>query len=152
MAKSQETFNKKEKEKKRAKKREDKAAKKEYRKANSPGGGLENMIAYVDEYGNFSSTPPDPSKKERINADQIEVSIPKREHVEEDPNRRGIVTFFDEGKGYGFIRDSETQESIFTHVKSHIDQIRENNQVTFEVAQGPKGLNAVNVRLATNNG
>jgi hypothetical protein len=59
MAKSQITFNKKENEKKRLKKRLEKEKKREARKANAPGGGFENMIAYVDENGNLTDTPPD---------------------------------------------------------------------------------------------
>ena len=66
MAKSQETFSKKEKEKARLKKRQDKQFKREENKANPKKSGLQDMIAYVDEYGNLSSTPPDPSKKRVI--------------------------------------------------------------------------------------
>ena len=65
MAKSQETFSKKEKEKKRIKKRQDKLVKKDERKANSSGGDLDSMMAYVDEYGNITDTPPDPTKKKK---------------------------------------------------------------------------------------
>ena len=63
MAKSQESINKKEKETKRFKKQKDKQLKSEERKKNSQGGGLDNMIAYVDENGVLTNTPPDPSKK-----------------------------------------------------------------------------------------
>lgn len=63
MAKSQQTFNKIEKEKQRAKKREEKKKKKEERKANPKGSDFD--IAYVDEYGNLTDTPPDPSKKNK---------------------------------------------------------------------------------------
>ena len=64
MGKSQETFSKKEKEKKRIKKKQDKDQKKEERKANAvKGKTLEEMFAYVDENGNISTTPPDPNKK-----------------------------------------------------------------------------------------
>lgn len=149
MAKSKQTWSKKEKEKKKQKKKEDKAQRKEERKANSSGGDLEDMIMYVDEEGNFTTTPPDPTKKKKIRADQIEVSVPK-----DDPNdvpnpiREGIVTFFDSSKGFGFIKDLETQESIFTHIKGHVDTIGENNRVTFQVEHGPKGLNAFDVRVA----
>jgi cold shock CspA family protein len=150
MAKSQETWNKKEKEKQRQKKQEVKAQRREERKANAKDGSLENMLAYVDEYGNITSTPPDPTKKQKINADQIEVAVPRRKNEEVDINRKGTVTFFNDSKGFGFIRDSETQESIFTHINGHIDQIRENDRVTFQVEQGQKGLNAVRVKLLTN--
>jgi cold shock CspA family protein len=146
MAKSQETWNKKEKEKKRQKKQEIKAQKREERKANSKGGSLDNMIAYVDEYGNISSTPPDPTKKQRINAESIEIGVPRRKNEEVDINRKGTVTFFNESKGFGFIKDSDSQESIFTHINGHIDMIKENDRVTFQVEQGQKGLNAVRVK------
>lgn len=60
----------------------------------------------------------------------------------------GKVKFFNESKGFGFIKDSETNEEYFVHVTGLIDEIRENDEVTFEVKEGKKGLNAVNVKLA----
>ena len=69
MGKSQESFNKKEKEKKRLKKRQDKLARREERKANAKPTKFEDMISYVDEYGNPTDTPPDPTKKVVINAE-----------------------------------------------------------------------------------
>ena len=59
--------------------------KKEERKANSKGGGLENMIAYVDAYGNLTDTPPDPAEKLEIDAESIEIVIPKKIVEEVDP-------------------------------------------------------------------
>ena len=84
MARSQETFGKKEKEKKRQKKKEEKAKKREERKANSEGGGLENMMAYVDELGNITDTPPDPANKAKIKAEDIQLGIPKKDELEEE--------------------------------------------------------------------
>ena len=90
MGRSQETFSKKEKEKKRIKKRQDKALKKEERKSNSKGGGLENMMAYVDEYGRITDAPPDPTaKKVEIKVENIEIGATKREVIEEDPIKKG---------------------------------------------------------------
>lgn len=150
MAKSQETWNKKEKEKKRKKKQEEKAQRKEERKANATDGSFESMLAYVDEYGNITSTPPDPAKRKRVIADQIEIGVPRRKPEEEvDPNRKGVVTFFNESKGFGFIKDLDSQESIFTHINGHLESIKENDKVTFQVEQGQKGLNAVKVKLST---
>ena len=147
MAKSQQTWNKKEKEKKRLKKRQDKLAKKEERKANSDGGSFEDMIAYVDENGMITDTPPDPTKKKKvIKAENIEIGVPKRENIEMDPNRKGKVSFFDTSKGYGFILDTDNQEKYFVHVSGLIDEIAENDKVTFELEQGMKGLNAVKVK------
>src|SRR5258708_2021125 len=114
MAKSKETWNKKELEKKREKKKKDKELRKEERKANAKEGkSFEDMIAYQDENGNITSTPPDPQKKRIIRVEDIEIGVPKYETVKLDPIRKGIVTFFNNSKGYGFIKDSETQESIF---------------------------------------
>ena len=62
--------------------------------------------------------------------------------------KEGIVKFFNESKGYGFIKDSESQEEYFVHVSGLIDKIRENDKVSFDLQEGKKGLNAVNVKLA----
>ena len=59
---------------------------------------------------------------------------------------KGIVKFFNESKGYGFIKDLETQESIFVHINGLKDSVKENDRVTFETINTPKGLNAVNVK------
>jgi cold shock CspA family protein len=147
MAKSTETFSKKEKEKKRLKKSQDKKEKAEDRKANSDKGkSLEEMFAYVDENGNITSTPPDLSKKKKINSEDIKIGVARQEAVAHDTVRTGIVTMFNDSKGFGFIRDLQTQESIFVHMNGLIDPIKEGNNVTFETEQGQKGLNAVKVK------
>ena len=149
MGRSQETFNKKENEKKKQKKRKDKEEKREERKANaSKGQGLESMLAYVDEDGNFSSTPPDPKQKRIIAQEDIRIGVAKQEDIIPETVRTGIVAFFNESKGYGFIKDQETQESIFVHVNGLVDPVKENNKVTFEIERTPKGPNAVNVKKA----
>jgi CspA family cold shock protein len=61
----------------------------------------------------------------------------------------GTVKFFNETKGFGFIVDDSTKEEIFVHVSGLIDNIREGDQVTFETQRGKKGMNAVNVQLAS---
>ena len=146
MAKSQETFNKKEKEKKRLRKRQEKQQKKEERKANSQGGGLENMMAYIDENGNLSDTPSDPKKKKKINAKSIEIGVPKREEEEMSAIRQGRVAFFNTSKGYGFIKELQTQEKYFVHANGLMQEVKENDKVTFEVERGLKGLNAIRVK------
>ena len=146
MAKSQVTFNKQEKEKKRLKKRLEKQQKKEERKSNSPGGGFESMIAYVDEKGNITDTSPDPAKKTKINAESIEVSVPKREKEEVITVRTGRVDFFDDKKGFGFIRELETQEKYFVHANGLLEDIQENDTVTFELERGFKGMNCIRVK------
>jgi len=145
MGKSQETFNKKEKEKMRLKKRQDKQAKRDERKAN-PKAGFEDMISYIDEYGNPTDTPPDLSKKKVIKAEDIEIGVPRRTDEEVDPIRNGKVEFFNDEKGFGFIKENDTNEKYFVHVSSVSEEIRENDKVSFELEQGMKGLNAVRVK------
>jgi CspA family cold shock protein len=60
----------------------------------------------------------------------------------------GKVKFFNESKGFGFITVDSTKEELFVHVSGLIDEIRQDDQVTFEVQEGRKGLNAVNVKGA----
>ena len=146
-----ETWSKKEREKKKQQNRKEKAERKQERKENSKSGkSLDEMLAYVDENGNFSSTPPDPRKKINIKAEDIQIGVPKQSDPDPaDLVRKGIVTFFNESKGYGFIKDKETQESVFVHVNSLLDPVEEQSKVTFEVEMGPKGANAVKVRLST---
>jgi CspA family cold shock protein len=62
--------------------------------------------------------------------------------------KNGVVKFFNSTKGFGFIKDAETGEEIFVHVSGLKDDIRENDNVVFDVENGKKGLNAVNVKLA----
>ncbi|NOY95609.1 MAG: cold shock domain-containing protein [Chlorobi bacterium] len=148
MGRSQETFNKKEVRTKKEKKRKEKEKKRLSRKENEKKGSLDDMIAYVDENGMITSTPPDPSKKKDIKTEDIEISIPKNDSTQElDPVRKGIVTFFNESKGFGFIKDSETQERIFVHVNNVLGEIKEDNVVSFEVTMGQKGPTATQVKL-----
>ncbi len=147
MGKAGETFGKKEREKKREKKRKEKLAKKEERKANNlKGQGLDNMISYLDANGRPTDTPPDPSMKIEIEASAIQISVPKREHEEYDPVRKGKVAYFNSQKGYGFITDAEDQEKYFFHINNSVDELIENNQVTFELEKGQRGMNAVRIK------
>lgn len=62
--------------------------------------------------------------------------------------KKGKVKFFNASKGFGFITSEETGEEIFVHISGTKEDIQENNEVTFDLEQGKKGMNAVNVRLA----
>lgn len=143
------TWNKKDRENRKQQNKKQKEEKKQERKQNAKKGqSLEDMMLYLDEDGNLSPTPPDPRKKSVINAEDIEIGVPKQR--EPDPSeliRTGTVTFFNDTKGYGFIKDSRTQESIFVHVNDAMVPLSENIKVVFEVKKGPKGLQAVEVRL-----
>lgn len=59
--------------------------------------------------------------------------------------KTGIVKFFNTEKGFGFIKDDETKEDIFVHKTGLVDNIQEDDEVSYEVEQGRKGLNAINV-------
>lgn len=145
MAKSQQSYNKSEKEKKKAKKREEKKKKKEERKSS---GGTTSEFAYVDEFGNLTDTPPDPSKKVEVDAESIEIGVPKKEESDEevDFRKEGKVSFFDHSKGFGFILGSQSQEKYFVHISGLIDKIEEGDKVSFELEHGPKGMIAVRVQ------
>lgn len=60
---------------------------------------------------------------------------------------KGTVKFFNDTKGFGFIKDEESENEYFVHVSGLIDEIREDDVVEFELKEGKKGLNAVNVRV-----
>lgn len=146
MGRSQDSFNKKEREKKRQKKKKEKRERKEAKK-NEPKREVEFM--YMDADGNLSPTPPDPDeKREEINIEDIEVSIPKSEKSDV-PNfmRSGTVKFFNSEKGFGFITDANSGESVFVHIENCQSKITENDKVTFEIGKGPKGPVAKGVKL-----
>jgi len=144
MARSKESFNKREKEKQRQKEKQAKKEKMEERKANQvKGRSLDDMIAYIDEDGNISSTPPDPGKKKVFNAEDIEIGVPVSRDTE-DPLKEGRVDYFNTSKGFGFIIQNDGQK-IFFHVNQTTDQIQEGDIVNYTVERGPKGWNAVGV-------
>lgn len=150
MAKSKESYSKKEIQKNKQKKRQDKNQRREERKTNAkPGKTLEEMMAYVDEYGNITSTPPDNLNKTVIREEDIEIGARNQGSSKPDVARKGTVTFFNESKGYGFIKDSDTQESIFVHVNALLEPIKEKDKVAYEVTAGPKGLSAIKVKRAS---
>jgi len=61
--------------------------------------------------------------------------------------KNGIVKFFNESKGYGFIIDNETKKEYFVHISGLIDKVNENDEVAFDLKEGQKGLNAIEVKL-----
>jgi cold shock protein len=141
-----ETFAKKEKEKKKAKERQDKAEKMRDRKANNTKGkNLEDMMAYLDENGNISSTPPDPKKRKEVALEDIQLGAAKAREPEELV-RTGTITYFNEAKGYGFISDNQSRENVFLHINQIAQPVKERDKVTFEIERTPKGLSAVRVK------
>jgi len=148
MGKSQQSFNKKEREKKRQKKKKEKAERKEQRKQDALNGKTTEEFMYVDEFGNLTSTPPDPTKKTEIKLEDIQIGVPKQEDlVDEDPVRTGTVKFFNDEKGFGFIIDKISKENIFVHAAGLVDEIKQGNTVSFEIEHGAKGPQAVTVKI-----
>lgn len=140
------SFNKKELEKKREQKRQEKQKRKEERKA-AGNGSLDDMIAYVDENGMITDTPPDPINKQKVEIGTIAVSTPKKEEIIEETLKTGRVEHFNPEKGYGFIKSAANMDKFFFHISSAPSTITEGNKVTFELERGKKGMNAVNITI-----
>jgi cold shock CspA family protein len=139
------SWNKREREKKKQQLKKEKEERKRERKDQAKSDP-DSMIAYIDEHGNIVSTPPDPSTRTEIKAEEIEISVPKQKPMEEeDPVREGTLTFFNSSRGFGFIRDHITQESIFVHINDMKKLLQENTKVRFEVRMDAKGAHAINV-------
>jgi cold shock CspA family protein len=118
---------------------------KEEKKLSPKANSLDDMIAYVDENGMITSTPPTENiKKEEIKQEEIVISTPKKE--KEVPTvMKGRVEFFNTSKGFGFIKDLSGTEKYFFHVNNVMADISENDIVTFDLERGIKGMNAVNI-------
>ncbi|MDA8692929.1 cold shock domain-containing protein [Saprospiraceae bacterium] len=150
MGRSQETFNKKEREKKKQKKKKEKAERRQQRKIDvEEGRNKQPQFMYLDDDGNLTTEQPDPLKKKvKIKLEDIEISIPKQDKDDTKDHRKiGIVKFFNREKGYGFINERDSRNSVFVHMDGLIDQIKENDKVIFEVRKGPKGLIAEGVKI-----
>lgn len=144
MARSKGMSSKREKEKQRQKEKQEKREKREERKANpAKGKSLEDMMAYVDENGNLTSSPPDPDKKKVFNVEEIEIGVPKLQESD-DPFLEGRVDYFDASKGFGFIVQSNGMK-VFLHISQATYPVSEGDIVRFMVERGPKGLKAVSV-------
>jgi len=148
MAKSKETFNKKQKETKRLQKRQQKESRKQERESSKQKGlPLSEMMAYIDENGNLTNTPPEHGAlrhlKRPVNVRNNNVSTEESRHL-----RTGVVTFFNEAKGFGFIQDLASKERVFMHVSDLVDKVKEQATVHFEVERGERGLSARKIRLS----
>ena len=145
MAKPKGISSKREKEKQRQKEKREKREKMEERRASqAKGKSLDEMMAYVDEEGNITSTPPDPGKKKIINAEDIEIGVPKFKEIEDVP-KEGRIDYFDASKGFGFIIQNNGTK-IFFHINKATYLVREGDIVNFEVEKSPRGWNAVDVK------
>ena len=137
------SYNKKEREKKKRKKKKEKRERKEQRKQ---AGNSQPEFMYLDENGNLTPTPPLTPPKE-VKLEEIEIGVPKKQHLDQTvTERNGKVKFFNTEKGYGFIIDQETKENYFVHINDLESEIEANDEVSYELENGPKGLTAVKVK------
>ena len=143
------SFGKRENEKKKQARRVEKQNRKEERKSSGKATSFEDMIAYVDENGVITSTPPELNpNKEEIKQEEILISTPKKENIEILTVLKGRVDYFNESKGYGFIKDLGSGEKYFFHVSNNtLTDISETDIVTFELERGLRGMNAINIRI-----
>lgn len=148
MGKSQQTFNKKEREKKKAKKKKEKRERREQRKIEKLEKGkltFEDQVRYVDHDGTLIEEKPDPTKKVVIKVEDVQLGVPQYTRESLNPIKRGKVKFFNYDKGYGFITEKITKDSIFVHANDAYSDIKENHIVQFEIGVGNKGQKAINV-------
>jgi len=139
------SYNKKERAKKKLKKRQDKADKKAQKKEEGIKGP---EFLYMDKNGNFSPTPFEDDGSDDIDVNSINVSVPKKEDREEVDNGAhvGRVKFFDTEKGFGFINAIDGPMSYFVHIDGLNITIKEGDKVTFTPSQNAKGLCALDVK------
>lgn len=140
------SYNKKERNKKKAKKKLEKQARKEARKSEDKDNSLENMMVYVDEFGQLVESPP--GEKKEIDIGDISIDG-VGETKQEDILLKGKILFFNEEKGYGFIKHKQSGDSHFFHINdTSFNEVSINQQVTFELVEGKKGLVAINISEA----
>ena len=140
------TTGKRDREKLKQQKKEDKQKRKEERQ-NTGTRSFEEMIAYVDQFGVLHTTPQEKSKEE-MDVSTIAVSTPKQEDIEIVP-LNGRVEHFNTSKGYGFIKDLNSNEKYFFHISETPDALVEGDKVSFELERGPRGMNAVRISIIT---
>ena len=113
------------------------------REAKARGEYKQDEFVYVDFNGNFTDTPPDPEEKEQISLESIIISPTKKDDV--DTRVSGKVTFYDDEKGFGFIKNPLNQDSYFFHFSECPDTLTIGDKVEFELIRGEKGMNAVKI-------
>jgi len=138
------TFNKKALQQKRAKKKQDKRERREERKEhNDKGKSLDEMIVYLDEFGNLTDIPPDKQKRKKINIEDIQLGAAP---VEEQKEFTGMISLFFDDKAYGFITEDNSRETVFVHANNLTESVTEKDRVAYEKEKTPKGYAAINVR------
>lgn len=138
------SFSKREKQKKKIQKQKEKALRREERKEdNNKGKSFEDMIVYVDAYGNLTDTKPNPEDKIEVNVEDISILPPT---IEEETIKTGIVSFYSE-KGYGFITENNTRENLFFHNTNCVKPVKRGDKVSFDKEKTNRGYTAINIQI-----
>ncbi len=141
MAKSQLTFNKKERAKKKQQKKKEKQERREINKSNNnKGKSMEEMFAYVDEFGNISDTPP--TQVYKFKEEDL-----LRPVESEDEFLFGKVSYYNETGNYGFIRDNETRETVYFNDKLAGMVLTLNQKVKYKYTRTKQGNQISEVEL-----
>ncbi len=149
MARSKESFGKKEVRNKQAKKRKEKAERRLQKKEQKASGkGDDDMFAYVDEFGVISSTPPVPRTEEELALEQKKYERNTNFLVAGNSGSGTITKLFMQ-KGFGFITDKDTNESLYMHLNDCIDKVNVGDQVSYIIEKGVKGFKAQEIKLDT---
>lgn len=138
-----ESFTKKENTKKKLKRFKDKQLRRDDRKENNnKGKNFEDMIVYVDVNGHFTAVPPHLQNRD---ADLEKAKKAQESATRHNDDFTGIVNYISE-KGFGFITEDETGESVFFHIGQLTQTFKKNNKVTYKKELGAKGYQAVDLK------
>lgn len=140
------TYSKKAIQQKKAKKKQDKLERRAERKtSNDKGKSLEEMIVYLDEYGNITDVPPELQQK-RKKANNLDKQPGADEPDITGKKYTGMISLFFTEKGYGFISEDGTRETVFVHANKLSEPVNERDRVAYEKEKTPKGYAAINVK------
>ncbi|MBW7871617.1 MAG: cold shock domain-containing protein [Flavobacteriia bacterium] len=140
------SYNKKAVRQKKLEKRKTKQERREERKLNNDKGkNWEEMVVYLDEFGQPTDVPPEKQIRTEIELDDILLGAAPVEIVEEAA-LTGVVKSFFSDKGYGFIQEDISGDTVFVHANHLTETIAENDRVTFEKEKTTKGFAAINVQ------
>lgn len=130
---------KRDQQKKKLQKQKEKALKKEDKKLNNnKGKSLEDMIIYVDMYGRFTDVPPHLQVREEEKS--------KKNDGDSDTRYTGVITNFNDEKGYGFIKEDASKESIFFHQNQMIDTVKVKDKVSYLKESSDRGMRASQIK------